>query len=201
MNSEKHQELRTRPKAFALRIIRMSQALHGAAKRMSSLTKCSDRPPEWPPTIARLVGQDPSPSSSPKLVLLLKKQTKLSTGSRCYWTAEWFALKNCRACLRKLHSWWPYSRRHARPPKVRASLMIPDSARFRRFRRSPLLQRSLHERSHVLLQFAQRRVLDIHHVPGAVVAQADFCVLGRVERHVVERVLRGEIRSGQVEVA
>jgi len=27
MNSEKHQELRTRPKAFALRIIRMSQAL------------------------------------------------------------------------------------------------------------------------------------------------------------------------------
>ncbi len=30
MNSEKHQELRTRTKAFALRVIRMSQALPGS---------------------------------------------------------------------------------------------------------------------------------------------------------------------------
>src|SRR5262249_43203663 len=64
-----------------------------------------------------------------------------------------------------------------------------------------LLQRSRHKRRNVFLQFSQRRVLDIHHVSRAVIPQTDPCVLGGVERHVIEGVPCREVRSGQVVVS
>src|SRR5215472_5893530 len=64
-----------------------------------------------------------------------------------------------------------------------------------------LFRGSLHERPHVSLQLSQRRILDVHHVSRTVVAQAYARMLVRVERHVVQRVLGGEVGRGQVVVA
>ena len=167
---------------------------------MCLFSRFLDLPPGWPQTIALLADQDQRLNSSPRSASLLKKQTKLSSGSRCFWTAEWFGpekLKNLLAEATQLVAIFTASRKTAK------SWVLSDSARSRRFRAIPaisLLQCVLHKRSYVLLQLAQRRILDIHHVSGAVIAQADFCVLGRVKRHVIERVLRGEVWSGQIEV-
>src|SRR5580765_1130777 len=64
-----------------------------------------------------------------------------------------------------------------------------------------LFQRVCHERPNILLQFAQRRVLDIHHVSGAIVPEADAGMLGAIERHVIQRVLCCEVRCGQVVIS
>ena len=60
------------------------------------------------------------------------------------------------------------------------------------------LQSIVDERTDILSQRGERFILDIHHVPGGVIPQADAPVLGRIQAHVVERVLGGEVGSCEI---
>ncbi|MFL6313019.1 MAG: four helix bundle protein [Terriglobales bacterium] len=88
MNSEKHQELRTRTKSFALRVNRMSQALP-RSREANVLVQQVLRSATGMAANYRAAGRSRSKAEFiAKIGWLLKKQTKQSSGLRCYWRVD-----------------------------------------------------------------------------------------------------------------
>src|SRR5258706_11713897 len=118
-----------------------------------------------------------------------------AANSACVWKTICTSRKTERSCLRRRVRVWK-SRlgkvlNHKGHEGTRSPVFMCDtpSCLFVSFVVKFLLEGICHKRGDVLLQFAQRLVLDVHHVPGSVVTQADAGVLCLVQRHVVERVL------------
>ena len=57
------------------------------------------------------------------------------------------------------------------------------------------------ELAQVLLHLLERRHVDVHHVPGFVIAHADIAAQGLVEGEMIESVFGGEVRRAEIVVA